>query len=66
VVSLDPELAARGLHPAVDARRSRALGEEHLLAPDERRHLESVRGVMRSLEPLEAWEYAVARAREAG
>jgi transcription termination factor Rho len=64
VVRLDPELAARGLHPAIDAQHSRALGEEHLLEPDERRHLDSVRGVMRSLEPVEAWEYAAARARE--
>ena len=66
VVRLDPELAARGLYPAIDAGRSRALAEEHLLEPDELRHLESVRGVMRSLDPLEAWEYAAARVREAG
>jgi transcription termination factor Rho len=66
VVRLDAELAARGLYPAIDAGRSRSLGEEHLLGPDERRLLESVRGVMRSLEPLEAWEYAAARVREAG
>ena len=66
VVRLDAELAARGLYPAIDAGGSRALGEEHLLEPDERRHLESVRGVMRSLDPLEAWEYAAARVRESG
>ena len=65
VVRLDPELAARGLHPAIDAQRSHVRGEEHLLPADERRHLDSVRGVMRSLEPVEAWEYAAARVREA-
>jgi transcription termination factor Rho len=64
VVRLDGELAARGLHPAIDAHRSRTMGEEGLLSDEERRRLEHLRGVMRSLEPMEAWEYAAARVRE--
>jgi transcription termination factor Rho len=64
VVRLDSELAARGLHPAIDARRSRTLGEEALVAEDRRRPLDALRGVMRSLDPVEAWEFAAARVRE--
>jgi transcription termination factor Rho len=64
VVRLDADLAARGMHPAVDARRSRTLGEEVFLPEDQRRRLENLRGVMRSLEPAEAWEFAAARVRE--
>jgi transcription termination factor Rho len=64
VVRLDSELAARGLHPAIDARRSRTLGEEALLSDAERRPLESLRGVIRSLDPVGGWEYAAARVRE--
>jgi transcription termination factor Rho len=64
VVRLDPELAGRGMHPAVDARRSRTVGEEALVPDDRRRPLESLRGVMRSLDPAEGWEFAAARIRE--
>ena len=32
VVRLDPELAARGMYPAIDPRRSHTLGEEALVA----------------------------------
>jgi transcription termination factor Rho len=66
VVRLDPELAARGLHPAIDARRSRTLGEEAFLPESQRKPLESVRGLMRSLDPGEGWEFAAARLRESG
>jgi transcription termination factor Rho len=64
VVRLDPELAARGLHPAIDARRSRTLGEEALVDEDTRRTLDALRGVMRSLDPAEAWEFMAEKARE--
>jgi transcription termination factor Rho len=64
VVRLDPELAARGLHPAIDVRRSRTLGEESLLDDDTRRTLDALRGVMRSLDPVEAWEFMAEKARE--
>ena len=65
IVRLDSELAARGLHPAIDARRSRTLGEEALVGEDRLRKLESMRGVMRSLDPPEAWEFMAQQAREA-
>jgi transcription termination factor Rho len=65
VVRLDPELAARGLYPAIDPRRSRTLGEEAILAEDRRGPLDALRSVMRSLDPVEAWELASARVREA-
>jgi transcription termination factor Rho len=64
VVRLDSELAARGLHPAIDASRSRTLGEEALVDSERRRTLESMRGVMRSLDPTESWEFLAEKARE--
>jgi transcription termination factor Rho len=64
VVRLDPELAARGIHPAIDARGSRTLGEEAFLPDAQCRALASLRGVMRSLDPVEAWEFGAARVRE--
>ena len=64
VVRLSPELAARGMYPAIDADRSRTLGEEALLDDDRRRDLENMRGVARSLDPAEAWEFLAERARE--
>ena len=64
VLRLDPQLAARRLHPAIDARRSRTLGEEALVPEHHRAGLEALRGVMRSLEAVEAWEFAAARVRE--
>ncbi|MGH2980014.1 MAG: transcription termination factor Rho, partial [Solirubrobacterales bacterium] len=64
VVRLDPELAARGMHPAIDARRSRALGEGAFVPEHHRRPLDALRGVMRSLDPAEGWEFAAARVRE--
>jgi transcription termination factor Rho len=64
VVRLDPELAARGLHPAIDPRRSHTLGEEALVAEDRRGPLDALRSVMRSLDSVEAWEFASARVRE--
>jgi transcription termination factor Rho len=66
VVRLDPELAARGMHPAIDARRSRTLGEEAFVPDGQRGPLDSLRGVLRSLDPVEAWEFAAARVRETG
>jgi transcription termination factor Rho len=66
VVRLDPELAARGMHPAVDPRRSRALGEEAFVPEVQRQPLEALRGVMRSLDPIEGWEFAATRVRETG
>jgi transcription termination factor Rho len=64
VVRLDSELAARGLHPAIDASRSRTVGEAALVDSERRRTLESMRGVMRSLDPVESWEFLAEKARE--
>jgi transcription termination factor Rho len=64
VVRLDPGLAARGRHPAIDANRSRTVGEEALLDDTQRRKLENMRGVARSLDPDEAWHFLAERARE--
>ena len=64
IVRLSAELAARGLHPAIDVGRSRTLGEEALVDEDQRRTLENMRGVARSLDPVEAWEFLAERARE--
>jgi transcription termination factor Rho len=64
VVRLSPALAARGKYPAIDPARTRTLGEEALLDPEHRRALENMRGVARSLDPEEAWEFLAERARE--
>jgi transcription termination factor Rho len=64
VVRLDPALAARGKYPAIDPERSRTIGEDALLDNDERRALENMRGVARSLDAEEAWEFLAERARE--
>jgi transcription termination factor Rho len=64
VVRLHPGLAARGRYPAIDADRSRTLGEDTLLDEERRLALENMRGVARSLSPEEAWEFLAERARE--
>ena len=64
VVRLRPDLAARGKYPAIDADRSRTLGEDTLLGEDQRLALENMRGVARSLSPEEAWDFLAERARE--
>ena len=64
VVRLSPELAAKGMRPAIDPARSRTLGEEALIGEERRRELENMRGVARSLDPAEAWEFLGERARE--
>ena len=64
VVRLNPDLAARGKYPAIDAERSRTLGEDALLDEDRRRELDNMRGVARSLAPEEAWDFLAERARE--
>lgn len=64
VVRLNPDLAARGKYPAIDADRSRTLGEDALLDEERRRVLENMRGVARSLPPEEAWDFLAERARE--
>jgi transcription termination factor Rho len=64
VVRLSADLAARGKYPAIDAERSRTLGEETLLGEERRRTLENMRGVARSLDPVEAWDFLAERARE--
>jgi transcription termination factor Rho len=66
VVRLSADLAARGKYPAIDAERSRTLGEETLLDEERRRTLENMRGVARSLDPHEAWDFLAERAREGG
>ena len=45
VVRLSPELAAKGMRPAIDPARSRTLGEEALIDDERRRTLENMRGV---------------------
>ena len=64
VVRLNPALAARGKYPAIDPARSRTLGEDVLLDAEHRRALENMRGVARSLDPEEAWDFLAERARE--
>jgi transcription termination factor Rho len=64
MVRLNAELAERGRYPAIDVTRSRTLGEEALLSEDRRRTLENMRGVARSLDTLEAWDFLEERARE--
>jgi transcription termination factor Rho len=65
IVRLNADLAARGKYPAIDADRSRTLGEDALLGEEQRRTLENMRGVARSLDPIEAWDFLAERAREA-
>jgi transcription termination factor Rho len=64
VVRLNAELAERGRYPAIDVNRSRTLGEDALLSEDRRRTLENMRGVARSLDAEEAWDFLAERARE--
>ncbi len=64
IVRLRPDLAARSKYPAIDADRSRTLGEDTLLDEDRRLSLENMRGVARSLSPEEAWDFLAERARE--
>ena len=64
MVRLNAELAERGRYPAIDVTRSRTLGEEALLSEDRRRTLENMRGVARSLDTLEAWDFLEERAKE--
>ncbi len=64
VVRVSAELAARGLHPAIDAARSRTLGEEAMIGEERRRALENMRGVARSLDGAEAWQFLAERARD--
>ena len=64
VVRLNAELAERGRYPAIDVRRSRTLGEDALLSEHRRHTLENMRGVARSLDAVEAWEFLEERARE--
>lgn len=63
---LDPDLAARGHHPALDLKRSRALHEEGLIEADRLRRLELLRGVVRSLDAEEAWRFLAGKLRETG
>jgi transcription termination factor Rho len=63
---LDPDLAARGHHPALDLRRSRALHEEGVVEADRLRRLELLRGVVRSLDPDEGWSFLTGKLRETG
>lgn len=51
IVRLDPDLAAAGVYPAVDAGDTRASGEEELRDPDE---LRAVRALRESLAGLDA------------
>ena len=64
IVRLSPEVAAAGLHPAIDPSRSRTRGEEALIDAERRHSLENMRGVARSLAPAEAWAFLAERARE--
>ena len=64
VLRLSGELASRRMFPALDPERSRTLGEEALIGEDRRHTLENMRGVARSLDPPEAWDFLAERARE--
>jgi transcription termination factor Rho len=64
IVRLHPDLAARNKYPAIDTNRSRTLGEDALLGEERRLALENMRGVARSLDPDEAWDFLAERARE--
>ena len=64
VVRLTAELADSGRYPAIDVSRSRTLGEELLVGEDRHRTLENMRGVARSLDPEESWQFLAERARE--
>ena len=65
VVRLDSELAARGCtRRSTRGARARS-GEEALVGRGPARPLEALRGVMRSLDPVEAWEFVAQQAREA-
>jgi transcription termination factor Rho len=63
---LDPELAARGHHPALDLKRSRTLHEEGLVEPDRLHRLEMLRGVVRSLDADQGWSFLAGKLRETG
>jgi transcription termination factor Rho len=61
---LDGDLAARGMHPAVDLLHSRTLGEDALVGEERRHRLQALRGVTRSLDVPQAWEFLAEKLRE--
>jgi transcription termination factor Rho len=61
---LDAELADAGLFPAIDVGSSRTRGEDALMDPDERAHLDALRGPARALEGQEAWRYLAEQLKE--
>ena len=51
LIVLDPDLAARGVYPAIDFTASRIAGEEHLREPDELAAVRKLRTELGSLTP---------------
>jgi transcription termination factor Rho len=62
-LALDPELAAAGVVPALDARRSAVSNEESLRSGEELEAARALRGELRELEPRQAAELLAERAR---
>ena len=54
LVTLDPELAAAGVHPAIKAGESRISNEEGLREPDELEAVRRLRSLLADLDPTEA------------
>jgi transcription termination factor Rho len=54
LIALDPELAAAGIVPAIDARRSQVSGEEDLRDEAELESARRLRSLLADLEPAEA------------
>lgn len=54
LIALDPELAAAGVVPALDVRRTRVSGEADLREPEELEAARRMRSLLADLEPAEA------------
>jgi transcription termination factor Rho len=57
LVTLDPDLAADGVHPAIDAAECRVSGEDQLREADELQAVRKLRAALRDLEPADAAAY---------
>jgi transcription termination factor Rho len=62
-LALDPDLAAAGVVPALDAARSAVSNEESLRSAEELEAARALRGELRELEPRQAAELLAERAR---
>jgi transcription termination factor Rho len=57
LITLDPELAADGVHPAIVAGECRVSAEDQLREPDELDRVRSLRAALLALEPAEAAKF---------